>query len=129
MMDLLGGLLGQPRFWSAVLTGLGTNVLLAVCALAVATVLGVPLGVLRTRARGWLALPLNVGVALVRATPLLMLILWMFLLLQAVLVLDMEPLLIGAIALSIYATVGVSDIVSSGAKSVCSGSIRAAQCL
>jgi polar amino acid transport system permease protein len=126
---MLDGVLTRPSFWGAVASGLWTNLLLTACALSVAAIVGVPLGIVRAQASAWVVPPLNVFVALIRATPLLMLILWTFLLVQAVLALDVEAHVVGALALSIYAAVGVSDIVTAGARSVPLGSVRAAKCL
>ena len=66
---------------------------------------------------------------MLRSTPLLFLVLWMFLFIQVVLAIPLTPAWIGSIALSLYAMVHISDIVRAGAKAVSQDQIRTAQSL
>ncbi|MCI5144098.1 MAG: ABC transporter permease subunit [Candidatus Electrothrix sp. AR3] len=98
--------------------GLILNMILSAVSLVVGMLIGLPLGAFRVMAPLWVRAPISLLLALIRATPLLLLVLWNYLFIQVVLVLPLEPLWIGCISLSLYALTHISDIVKAGTLAV-----------
>jgi polar amino acid transport system permease protein len=109
--------------------GLILNVVMSFAALLSGILLGIPVGLLRVIAPIWLKAPITLLITLIRSTPLLLLVLWLFLLIQVVFALPLDPLWIGCIALSLYAMTHLSDLVRAGAKAVPKQQIKAAASL
>src|SRR6185295_5776184 len=105
------------------------NVLLTFAGLACGIVIGIPLGVVRGMAPPWMHAPVTAILALVRATPLLLLILWLYLFIEVVLSLRLSPTWIGAIALGLYSATWISDAFLAGTRAVPADQIRAARAL
>ena len=121
-------LFGTPRDGAPV-GGLALNLFLAAIALGGGSLLGVPIGLVRGLAPWWASAWLNVPLALIRSTPLLLLVLWLYLLIQAVLALPLAPVWIAAIALGLYSLTHISDIVRGGVKAVGEPALRSARSL
>jgi polar amino acid transport system permease protein len=109
--------------------GLILNVVMSFAALLSGILLGIPVGLLRVIAPIWLKAPITLLITLIRSTPLLLLVLWLFLLIQVVFALPLDPLWIGCIALSLYAMTHLSDLVRAGAKAVPKQQVKAAASL
>ncbi len=121
---LWGGL-----FSGGPVAGLALNVVLSLGALALGAFLGVPLGALRAVTPLWLHAPVALVLAVLRSTPPLLLVLWCYLFIQLVLVLPLQPLWIGCIALGLYALTHISDIVKAGIRAVPRDLIRTSYAL
>ncbi len=109
--------------------GLVVNLQMTGVALLLGVLAGIPLGVFRGLAPFWVHAPVSGVLALVRATPLLLLVLWLYLLIQAVMAIHLAPVWIGCLALALYAATNVSDIVRAGTRAVKPGQLRAARSL
>lgn len=121
---LWGGLFsgGEPG-------GLIVNIVLSAFGLVAGAVIGVPLGIFRAYSPFWLRAPVAGVLSILRATPLLLLVLWTFLLVQVVLAIDLAPVWIGCISLALYGLTHISDIIRSGAKAVPESQLRAARAM
>ena len=106
--------------------GLSLNIILAVLAIASSFAFGALLGYSRLSCRKYIKLPCMAYIEIVRATPLLMIIFWMYFFL---------PYLIGAhatvfssavVSLSIYAAAYQAEIVRAGIIAVPRGQLEAA---
>ena len=129
MLDQLGQYFWGQAFEGGATVGLVINFLLTFAGLSAGILFGFPIGVFRALAPTWMHAPLTVVLALLRATPLLLLILWLYLFVQVVLAAELEPVWIGAIALGLYSIVWVSDAVVAGARAVPQEQVRAARAL
>jgi len=109
--------------------GLVLNLLLSGVALVVGSLVGVPLGVFRAMTRPSLQAPLSLVLGVIRGTPLLLLVLWTYLLIQVVARVPLAPIWIGCVGLGLYAATHISDIVRAGARAVPREQIRAAEAL
>jgi len=129
MLDEAGQYLWGQAFEGGAAVGLVINVLLTFAGLACGIVIGIPLGVVRGMAPPWMHAPVTAILALVRATPLLLLILWLYLFIEVVLSLRLSPTWIGAIALGLYSATWISDAFLAGTRAVPADQIRAARAL
>ncbi|MFO5234668.1 hypothetical protein RCL33_24795, partial [Salmonella enterica subsp. enterica serovar 1,4,[5],12:i:-] len=77
------------------------NIFLFAVALLAGCVLGIPLGVVRSTTSIWVYAPLAVLLAIIRSVPLLLVVLWLFIFLQGVCGLRLDPIWIGCLALSL----------------------------
>ena len=71
-----------PFFEQGPAMGLILNIVMSLAALLSGILLGIPVGLLRVIAPIWLKAPVTLLVTLIRSTPLLLLVLWLFLLIQ-----------------------------------------------
>jgi polar amino acid transport system permease protein len=129
MLHEVGHYLWGQAFEGGAAAGLVINVLLTFVGLVCGTLIGVPVGVVRGMAPFWMHAPLTAICALVRATPLLLLILWLYLFIEVVLSFKMGPVWVGAIALGLYSAAWISDAVLAGTRAVPPDQIRAARAL
>jgi polar amino acid transport system permease protein len=129
MLDEVGHYLWGQAFDGGAAVGLVINVLLTFFGLACGVVIGVPLGVLRGMAPPWMHAPFTAIFAVVRATPLLLLILWLYLFIEVVLSLRLSPNWVGAIALGLFSATWISDAFLAGTRAVPPDQIRAARAL
>lgn len=125
----IGQLVAGGYFDGGEVGGLVLNVFMAAVALILGMLLGVPIGVVRSTTPIWICGPLAAVLAVIRSTPLLLLVLWLFIFLQVVCRLRLDPLWIGCIALALYATTHVSDIVRAGTLAVSPTNLKAARAL
>jgi ABC-type amino acid transport system permease subunit len=75
--------------------GLAVNLLLSAIALLGGGLIGLPLGIFRATARPSLLAPVSLVLTVIRGTPLLLLVLWTFLLVQVVAAASLAPVWIG----------------------------------
>ena len=122
----IGHLIWGGYFDGGALGGLLLNIFMSAVALVIGGLIGVPLGVVRSTTSIWVYGPVALVLAVVRSTPLLLLVLWLFIFLQAVCGLRLEPLWIGCIALALYGATHISDIVRAGTLSIPSNLIKTA---
>jgi len=109
--------------------GLILNIVISITAIFFGALIGIPIGLGRVILPYWTIAPITLFLSIIRATPLLLLILWLFILIQVLLNSSLEPLWIGCIGLSLYAMTHLSDLVRAGAKSVAKEQIDAARSL
>ena len=102
---------------------------MSILALAAGSLLGIPIGVFRAMTPLWLRAPVSATLSVIRSIPLLLLVFWIFLFVQVVLAIPLDPIWVGCIALGLYAMTHISDIVRAGAKAVPKEQIRTAQSL
>lgn len=125
----IGHLIWGGYFQGGAVGGLVLNIFIFAVALLIGGVLGVPLGIVRSTTPIWVYAPLGLPLAIIRSTPLLLVVLWLFIFLQAVCGLRLDSIWIGCIALALYATTHVSDIVRAGTLAIPPTQIRAARAL
>lgn len=109
--------------------GLILNIVLSSVSLFVGILIGLPLGAFRVMTPLWIRAPISLILALIRATPLLLLVLWNYLFIQVVLAIPLAPIWIGCISLSLYAMTHISDIVKAGTIAVSKAQKRTARSL
>ncbi|MBR0965671.1 ABC transporter permease subunit [Bradyrhizobium diazoefficiens] len=125
----IGHLIWGGYFQGGAAGGLVLNIFLFAVALLAGCVLGIPLGVVRSTTSIWVYAPLAVLLAIIRSVPLLLVVLWLFIFLQGVCGLRLDPIWIGCLALSLYATTHVSDIVRAGTLAISPNHLRAARAM
>lgn len=122
----IGHLIWGGYFDGGAVGGLILNIFMSAVALVVGGLIGVPIGVIRSTTSVWVYAPLALILAIVRSTPLLLLVLWLFIFLQAVCGLRLDPLWIGCIALALYGATHISDIVRGGTLAIPSTHLKTA---
>jgi His/Glu/Gln/Arg/opine family amino acid ABC transporter permease subunit len=111
------------------LEGLGLTVYLAVVSLALATVIGLISGLMTLSHRVWLYGPARFYVNLIRGTPLLVQILFIYFGLPAVMNVKLSPMVAGVIAISFHIGAYVSEVFRAGIESVDKGQTEAGRSL
>ncbi|MDQ0726609.1 amino acid ABC transporter permease [Microbacterium sp. W4I20] len=111
------------------LEGLGLTVYLAVVSLALATVIGLISGLMTLSHRMWLYGPARFYVNLIRGTPLLVQILFIYFGLPAVMNVKLSPMVAGVIAISFHIGAYVSEVFRAGIESVDKGQTEAGRSL
>jgi polar amino acid transport system permease protein len=125
----IGHLIWGGYFQDGAVGGLVLNIFIFAVALLIGGILGVPIGIVRSTTPVWVYGPLALPLAIIRSTPLLLVVLWLFIFLQAVCGLRLDSIWIGCIALALYATTHVSDIVRAGTLAISPTQLRAARAL
>lgn len=109
--------------------GLGLTVYLAVVSLALATVIGLISGLMTLSHRVWLYGPARFYVNLIRGTPLLVQILFIYFGIPAVTNVKLSPIVAGIIAISFHIGAYVSEVFRAGIESVDKGQTEAGRSL
>jgi len=109
--------------------GLGLTVYLAVISLVFATMIGLVSGLMTLSKRIWLYGPARLYVNVIRGTPLLVQILFIYFGLPAVLSIKLTPMVAGVIAISFHIGAYVSEVFRAGIESVDRGQMEAARSL
>ncbi|PRA81374.1 amino acid ABC transporter permease [Microbacterium sp. MYb66] len=109
--------------------GLGLTIYLAVVSLALATVIGLISGLMTLSKRVWLYGPARFYVNLIRGTPLLVQILFIYFGIPAVMNVKLSPIVAGIIAISFHIGAYVSEVFRAGIESVDKGQTEAGRSL
>lgn len=109
--------------------GLGLTAYLAVVSLALATVIGLISGLMTLSKRVWLYGPARFYVNLIRGTPLLVQILFIYFGIPGVTNIKLSPILAGIIAISFHIGAYVSEVFRAGIESVDTGQTEAGRSL
>lgn len=108
--------------------GLSLTVLMGVPAIFLTTVLGVPLGFARTSPAKWVRIPASAFVEFFRAIPLVMVVFWLWFI-PPLFGLEMAGPVTTVLALSIFGSAYVAEIVRGSRRSVSRGQVEAAQAM
>lgn len=109
--------------------GLGLTVYLAAVSLVLATVIGLISGLMTLSKRVWIYGPARFYVNLIRGTPLLVQILFIYFGLPAVLNVKLSPMVAGIIAISFHIGAYVSEVFRAGIEAVDKGQTEAGRSL
>ena len=122
----IGHLIWGGYFDGGAAGGLVLNIFMSAVALVFGGLVGIPVGVIRSTTPIWVYAPLALVLGIIRSTPLLLVVLWLFIFLQAVCGLRLDALWIGCIALALYGATHVSDIVRAGTLAIPPTHLKAA---
>jgi His/Glu/Gln/Arg/opine family amino acid ABC transporter permease subunit len=121
--------------WSALwdnipllLDGILVTVLASVASMAASLVLSLPLTLMRVSGR-WLGVVAQLYIELFRNLPLLVLVLWVFIVLPLLTGVTLSPLLSGIVALTLNLTAFIAEIYRAGITSIAAGQSHAARAL
>ncbi|TWA98744.1 amino acid ABC transporter permease [Bradyrhizobium stylosanthis] len=105
-------------YWGLIWQGLLITVFYTVITVAAGLVIGLIVGILRTTAPRWIAVPLRLYIEIFRCTPLLVQLVWMYYALPVLIGVDMSPAMACFIALSLYAGSFYAEIFRGGIEAV-----------
>jgi glutamine transport system permease protein len=111
------------------LTGLRLTLVLSVVSLGLATLIGLVSGLMSLSARSWVTLPARLYVNIIRGTPLLVQILFIYFGLPSVAHITLTPITAGVIAVSLHVGAYVSEVFRAGIESVDVGQTEASRSL
>ena len=111
------------------LGGLALTVLLGAAAMLLASPLGVVLGVMRLSPWRWLRWPVTAAVYVIRGTPLLMVVFWAYFFLPSVTGHKTDQFNTMLIALVVFDSIYLGEIVRAGIQGVPSGQYESARAL
>lgn len=111
------------------LNGVKMTVYLTVVSLALATVLGLASGLMNISKSKWLQVPARLYVNIVRGTPLLVQILFIYFGLPSVTSIKLSPVAAGIIAIGFHIGAYVSEVFRAGIESIDKGQIEAGRSL
>jgi glutamine transport system permease protein len=126
MQDFLNVLIDA---WPGLLSGLQFTLVLSGVSLVLATVIGLVVGLMNLSARPWLNTPARLYVNVIRGTPLLVQILFIYFGLPSVLHITLTPVTAGVIAVSLHVGAYVSEVFRAGIQSVDVGQTEASRSL
>ncbi|GFK93831.1 putative glutamine ABC transporter permease protein GlnP [Fundidesulfovibrio magnetotacticus] len=109
------------------LGGLAMSILMALAGIFGAFWLGLVVGVCRLSSRKWLNMPSLVYIEVIRGTPLLMVIFWFFFLAPAVFGFNLPDWQSAIIALIVFTSAYIAEIVRAGVLSLPKGQMEAAR--
>jgi aspartate/glutamate/glutamine transport system permease protein len=109
------------------LGGLGVTVKLALCAIAIAFVLGIVLALARLSKYPWMRWPATIYIEGMRALPMLLVIVYVYFALPRTLGMKFSPFTAGVIAMSCFSASLVAEIVRAGILAVPRGIVEAAE--
>ncbi|MDQ3448250.1 MAG: amino acid ABC transporter permease [Chloroflexota bacterium] len=118
----------EPSTWRFLGEGLAVTLAIGTIALILSLLIGVPLGMARAGLQGPLRYVVGGYIELVRATPILAILLITLLGLPR-LGLDIEPFWAGVVALTMYTSAVLGEIVRAGIGSIPRGEVEAARSL
>jgi polar amino acid transport system permease protein len=110
------------------LEGIRITLLASVASMAASLVLSIPLTLMRISGR-WLGIAAQLYIELFRNLPLLVLVLWVFIVLPLLTGLTLSPLLSGIVALTLNLTAFIAEIYRAGVTSIATGQSHAALAL
>jgi polar amino acid transport system permease protein len=111
--------------WRFLAQGLMVSIVLSLCTMVLATILGTGVALLRVYGPKPLRIILAFYVDSTRAIPVLVLLIWSFFAFPLVFGVSLPPFLAALIALTLHVTAYVSEIVRAGVTSIRSGQTRA----
>lgn len=111
------------------LNGVKMTIYLTVVSLALATVLGLISGLMNISKSKWLRVPARLYVNIVRGTPLLVQILFIYFGLPSVSAIKLSPVTAGIIAIGFHIGAYVSEVFRAGIESIDKGQIEAGRSL
>ena len=114
-----------PTLWEGFLLTL----LLTVISLLIATIIGLISGLMSLSSRVWVSGIARVYVNVIRGTPLLIQILFIYFGLPSVLQINLQPFTAGIIAISVHIGAYVSEVFRSGIEAVDRGQVEAGRSL
>jgi putative glutamine transport system permease protein len=109
------------------LGGLGVTVKLALCAIAIAFVLGILLALARISKSPWMRWPATIYIEGMRALPMLLVIVYVYFAVPRTLGIKFSPFTAGVIAMSCFSASLVAEIVRAGILAVPRGIVEAAE--
>jgi len=118
----------EPSTWRFLGEGLAVTLAIGTIALILSLLIGIPLGMARASLQGPLRYVVGSYIELVRATPILAILLITLLGLPR-LGLDIEPFWAGVVALTMYTSAVLGEIVRAGIGSIPRGEVEAARSL
>lgn len=124
-MNLDFGFLSWDVVSSFILKGLVFSVQLTLIAMVGGIVLGTVLALMRLSGKKWLALPAAAYVTVLRSVPLVMVILWFFLLIPLLIGRPMGAELSAIITFTVFEAAYYSEIMRAGIQSVPRGQVQA----
>ena len=124
-MNLDFGFLSWDVVSSFILKGLLFSVQLTLIAMVGGIVLGTVLALMRLSGKKWLALPAAAYVTVLRSVPLVMVILWFFLLIPLLIGRPMGAELSAIITFTVFEAAYYSEIMRAGIQSVPRGQVQA----
>lgn len=110
------------------LRGLGITTLLTVVVIALAGTLAIPLAVARLAQRRWVRWPADLFVEVVRATPLILQLIYIYYVLPAAGI-RLQPIIAAIIGLTLNYSAYMSEVYRSGIEAVPKGQLEAAAAL
>jgi His/Glu/Gln/Arg/opine family amino acid ABC transporter permease subunit len=113
----------------SLLTGLQLTLLLSVISLGIATVIGLISGLMSLAKNPYISGPARLYVNVIRGTPLLVQILFIYFGLPTVLHINLTPITAGVIAVSLHVGAYVSEVFRAGIESVDVGQTEASRSL
>jgi polar amino acid transport system permease protein len=123
------GFLADAReFLPILLQGVGVTVALTLCALVLATLLGLVWALLRTSGRRWLELPARLMVNLIRGIPIIVQLFYIYFVLPD-LGIDLTAFQAGVIGLGVAYSAYMGEVFRAGILAVDPGTIEAAESL
>lgn len=115
-------------YWPVFLHGLGITVLLTAVVITLAGVLGVPIALARLSTNPWVRRPIDLYVELIRATPLILQLIYIYYVLPAAGV-RLNPLTAAIIGLTLNYSAYISEVYRSGILAVPRTQYEAAESL
>lgn len=107
-----------PRNLPYMMQGLGLTFLLAIVSMSASLVTGTAFAMLRLSASRWLRIPAAIFIDVMRTVPLIMVIFWFFFLMPIVTGRPVTPLIAALIALIVFNTSYMAEVVRAGILSV-----------
>ncbi len=118
----------EPSTWRFLGEGLAVTLAIGFTSLILSLLIGIPLGMARAGLKGPLRYPIGGYIELVRATPILAILLVTLLGLPRLGV-EIEPFWAGVVALTMYTSAVLGEIVRAGIDSIPRGEVEAARSL
>lgn len=113
----------------SLLNGLRLTLVLSLVSLGLATLIGLVSGLMSLSSRWWVAAPARLYVNVIRGTPLLVQILFIYFGLPSVLHITLTPITAGVVAISFHVGAYVSEVFRAGIESVDVGQTEAGRSL
>ena len=105
-------------YWGLIWQGLLVTLFYTVITVTAGLLIGLTVGILRTTAPRWVAVPLRLYIEIFRCTPLLVQLVWMYYALPVLIGVDMSPAMACFVALSLYAGSFYAEIFRGGIEAV-----------
>jgi His/Glu/Gln/Arg/opine family amino acid ABC transporter permease subunit len=112
-------------YWHVFLRGLGLTVFLTAVVMVIATLLAIPLAMARLSAVRWIRWPSNIFVEFMRATPLILQLIYIFYVLPAAGI-YLNPIAAAITGLSLHYAAYLSEVFRGGIQSIVKGQSEAA---
>ena len=115
-------------YWPVFLYGLGITVLLTAVVIVLAGLLGIPIALARLSTNAWLRWPIDLYVEFIRATPLILQLIYIYYVLPAA-GLRLNPFMAAIIGLTVNYSAYMSEVYRSGILAVPRTQVEAAESL